>query len=99
MFGKYVYAALGQLTALTVDPSAPAKPRAQTIIAAFKHVEGIDRAVLEKLTAAGLVTVDQIEMARPDEIAAVTGLFAGMHTGGAFLDYRGRDWNCDPLLN
>jgi hypothetical protein len=62
------------LRALTGSAPAPTATRSQTIVAAFQHLKGIDRSVLEKLTAAGLVTVDQIEMAEPREIAAVTGL-------------------------
>jgi len=46
----------------------------QTIFKALEGIEGIDRSVLQQMTAAGLVTVDQLKMARPDEIVAVTGL-------------------------
>lgn len=50
--------------------------RAQTLFVALKDAPGVDAAMLEKLTAAGLVTVDQVKMARFDEIVAVTGLSA-----------------------
>jgi len=56
---------------------APAA-RSKTIVAAFNDIEGIDRSVLQRLTAAGLVTVDQLLMAARHEIVAVTGLDAGV---------------------
>jgi hypothetical protein len=46
----------------------------QTIVAALQRVGGVETAVLERLTAAGLVTVDQLRMADPQEIVAVSGL-------------------------
>lgn len=49
-------------------------PSAQTIVSAMQHVQGIDKSVLERLTAAGLVTVDQLRIADPGEVVAVTGL-------------------------
>jgi hypothetical protein len=48
--------------------------RQKTIFTALKGKEGIGDLVLKRLSAAGLVTVDQLLMAKPDEIAAVTGL-------------------------
>ena len=48
----------------------------QTIVAALQHVEGVDKSVLERLTAAGLVTVDQLRVASAQEVVAVTGLDA-----------------------
>lgn len=45
-----------------------------TIVAAVARIPEIDKSVLEKLTAAGLVSVDQLRQARPDEIVAVSGL-------------------------
>jgi hypothetical protein len=45
-----------------------------TIFTALKGKEGIGDLVLRRLSAAGLVTVDQLRMAKPDEIGAVTGL-------------------------
>jgi hypothetical protein len=52
----------------------PDRPRARTIVEAIRGKVGIDKSALERLTAAGVVTVDQLKMARLDEIAAVTGL-------------------------
>jgi hypothetical protein len=48
--------------------------RQNTIFTALKGKEGIGDLVLRRLSAAGLVTVEQLLMAKPDEIAAVTGL-------------------------
>ena len=48
--------------------------RQNTIFTALKGKEGIGDLVLRRLSAAGLVTVGQLLMAKPDEIAAVTGL-------------------------
>jgi len=48
--------------------------RQNTIFTALKGKEGIGDLVLRRLSAAGLVTVEQLMMAKPDEIAAVTGL-------------------------
>jgi hypothetical protein len=60
----------------TGEPAAKVRegPGSQTIFKALEGLEGIDRSVLQQMTAAGLVTVDQLTMARPDEIVAVTGL-------------------------
>lgn len=55
--------------------SVPAE-RSKTIVAAFHDIEGVDKSVLQRLTAAGLVTVDQLLMAARHEIVAVTGLDA-----------------------
>jgi hypothetical protein len=46
----------------------------QTIVAALQQLGGVETSVLERLTAAGLVTVDQLRMADAHEIVAVTGL-------------------------
>lgn len=48
--------------------------RQRTIFTALKGKEGVGDLVLRRLSAAGLVTVEQLLMAKPDEIAAVTGL-------------------------
>lgn len=48
--------------------------RQNTIFTALKGKEGVGDLVLRRLSAAGLVTVGQLLMAKPDEIAAVTGL-------------------------
>lgn len=59
-----------------MSAGGPAEPgeRQRTIFTALKGKEGIGDLVLRRLSAAGLVTVDQLLMAKPDEIAAVTGL-------------------------
>jgi hypothetical protein len=57
-------------------PAAASGEKAQTLFVALKGAPGVDSAVLERLTSAGLVTVDQLKMARFDEIVAVTGLDA-----------------------
>ncbi|MBN2496117.1 MAG: hypothetical protein JXR96_16100 [Deltaproteobacteria bacterium] len=46
----------------------------KTIYAALKDKKGVGDLVLRRLSAAGLVTVDQLLAARPDEVSAVTGL-------------------------
>ena len=46
----------------------------QTIVAALRGIEDIDKSMLERLTAAGLVTVDQLQIANHGEVVAVTGL-------------------------
>jgi hypothetical protein len=48
--------------------------RQNTIFTALKGKKGIGDLVLRRLSAAGLVTVEQLRMAKPDEIGAVTGL-------------------------
>lgn len=48
--------------------------RQRTIISALKDKPGIGQLVLRRLSAAGLVTVDQLEMAKPEEIAVVSGV-------------------------
>ncbi len=55
-------------------PGDGAGAESQTLVAALGAVEGFDMSILESLTAAGLVTVSQLEMARKHEIVAVTGL-------------------------
>ncbi len=46
----------------------------KTIFSVLKGREGIGDLVLRRLSAAGIITVDQLGMGRPDEIAAVSGL-------------------------
>jgi hypothetical protein len=48
--------------------------RQKTIFSVFKGKQGIGELVLRRLSAAGIITVDQLGMGRPDEIAAVSGL-------------------------
>lgn len=55
---------------------AAADSGSPTIFSVLKDSEAVDEAALRKLSAAGVVTVDQLRMARPDEIAAVSGLSA-----------------------
>jgi hypothetical protein len=50
--------------------------RSPTIFQALKDAEDIGEEVLQKLSSAGLTRVDQLRQARPDEVAAVTGLDA-----------------------
>jgi len=45
-----------------------------TISMALKDKEGVGELVLRRLSAAGLVTVDQLLLASPDEIAALAGI-------------------------
>lgn len=45
-----------------------------TIVSALSNVSGLDESVLGRLTSAGLLTVDQLLMADPDEVVAVSGL-------------------------
>lgn len=58
------------------DQPAPASDGApsRTIFSALGAVSGLEDAVVQKLCAAGLVTVEQLRLARPGEVAAVTGL-------------------------
>jgi hypothetical protein len=49
---------------------------ATTLVEAFQGIEDVPAGVLEKLTAAGLVTLDQLWTADPGEIVAVSGLDA-----------------------
>jgi uncharacterized coiled-coil protein SlyX len=51
--------------------------RSPTIFQALRGAEDIGEDVLQKLSAAGLTRVEQLRQARPDEVAAVTGLDAG----------------------
>jgi hypothetical protein len=75
-----VLEALERLTQIARPSTSQATPRSpsagsgRTLVAAFRNLEGVDGAALEKLTAAGLVTVAQVRMAEPQEIVAVTGL-------------------------
>lgn len=64
---------------MTGDSSAlepPTTDKGQTLVSAIRGMEGIDEGALSRLTAAGLVTIDQLLMAEPDEIMAVSGLGA-----------------------
>ncbi len=47
-----------------------------TLFAALRGITGVDEGVLSRLTAAGLVTVEQLRGAELDEVVAVTGLTA-----------------------
>ena len=53
---------------------APAPPQEASLLSAIRDMEGIDDGVIGRLTAAGVVTVDQIRTGRIDEIAVVSGL-------------------------
>jgi hypothetical protein len=69
---------LSEIERIASSVGAPAgtAARAETIVAALGRLTQVDKSVLQKLTAAGLVTVDQIRMADPGEIVAVSGLSA-----------------------
>jgi hypothetical protein len=78
--GPRVQRAFGALCALAgmeqqADGHAGTQ-RQQTILEALGADHAVERRILDKLTAAGLLTVDQLQMAAPGEIAAVTGLGA-----------------------
>ena len=51
--------------------------RSKTIFSALQGKEGVDKDVLRRLTSAGLVSVDQLLMAKPEEIAVVSGIDIG----------------------
>ncbi len=55
------------------DAGAPAEP-VMTIIEACRDLDGVDGRVIEKMTAAGLVTLDQLLTADLVDVVAVTGL-------------------------
>jgi hypothetical protein len=71
---------LSEIERIASSIEAPATPgaRSETIVAALGRLVEFDKSVLQKLTAAGLVTVDQIRMADPQEIVAVSGLSAAV---------------------
>ena len=56
------------------DHSPDSRSSSRTLVAAFAQLDGLDSSVLERFSAAGLVTVDQLEMATLDEIVAVSGV-------------------------
>jgi hypothetical protein len=64
--------------ASSITSGVATSTRSETIVSALGRLPALDRGVLEKLTAAGLVTVDQIRMADPGEIVAVSGLDAAV---------------------
>jgi hypothetical protein len=68
-------AELGRIRTVATGTAEPA-PRAggQTVLAALRELGAVDEHVLQRLTTAGLVTVDQLLMADTDEVVAVTGL-------------------------
>ncbi len=70
------------------DDATASEPQ-QTIFDALKNKEGIGDLVLRRLSAAGLVNVDQLLMAKPDEIAAVSGL--GLDVVGQVLHHLAPD--------
>ncbi len=71
-----IAASLALLTELAGGSEASAAERSETIVAAFRSIEGVDPSALEKLVAAGVVYVDQLLQADRGEIAAVSGLDA-----------------------
>lgn len=78
-----IYAALKTVTTMVVGgdgaaAGAASRGPSQTLFAALADIEGIDDSVLARLTAAGVVNLDQLRMADPDEIVAVSGLDAAV---------------------
>lgn len=78
-----ILADLSAIEQLAGDPDDGAdaegeRGRSLTVFAALQGVEGVDERALSRLTAAGLVSVDQLKMADPDEIVAVSGLDASV---------------------
>jgi hypothetical protein len=61
-----------------VASESESESKSPTIFSALSGVEGFEKSVVERLTAAGLLTLDQLEIARPDEIVAVSGLDAAV---------------------
>lgn len=56
------------------EGSSVSQERSQTILSALQESGEVDDAVLAKLSAAGVVTVEQLKMAQVHEIVAVSGL-------------------------
>jgi predicted flap endonuclease-1-like 5' DNA nuclease len=56
------------------DSRVSGAEKQKTIFSALKGKKGIGDLVLRRLSAAGIITVDQLGMGRPAEIAAVSGL-------------------------
>jgi len=74
---RAIFADLAELRRLTgaADRAAASDDAgSRTILSVLRAVGRADETVLSRLTSAGLVTVDQLLMARPDEITAVSGL-------------------------
>lgn len=75
--GGRITSALARLSALTGDRRLDgAETAAESLVVALKGVSDLAPGTLEKLLSAGLVRVDQILSASPDEVAAVSGLDA-----------------------
>jgi len=67
-----------------------------TIVAALKDREGVGELVLRRLNAAGFITVDQLIMTEPDEIAAVAGIHTNIvHTILGYLSAGARESEVD----
>lgn len=70
-------AELGAIRLIATGDAAPAPTAGasgQTVVAALRELDEVDDRVVQRMTSAGLVTVDQLLMAETDEIVAVTGL-------------------------
>jgi len=67
-------AKIREIASIGDGPTASQGPPVRTLFDALRGSPHVDASVLEKFTAAGLVNVDQLTMARSDEIIAVTGL-------------------------
>jgi hypothetical protein len=63
-----------QMVSAVSGQAPPAGGSSQTLVAAFSELKDVDRSALQSLTAAGLVTVEQLQMAERSEVVAVTGL-------------------------
>jgi chromosome segregation ATPase len=61
-----------------VGPSPAPGERSATLVSALREIGGFEESVLRQLTTAGLVTVDQLLAAKPDEIMVVSGLSAAV---------------------
>jgi hypothetical protein len=70
-----IAAALASLARLSggMTSGRPQK-RSETIVSAFRDVEGIDGSVVNRLVSAGVVYVDQLLDADPKDVALVSGL-------------------------
>jgi hypothetical protein len=80
--------------------AGPGGPRGGTIFQALSGVEDLRDEVVHKLSAAGLTRVEQLSLARAEEVAAVTGLEARvvarlMRHVGTTAPARGHAWELE----
>ena len=69
-----VFGLLAEVRGSATGVAKPEPPWGPTLFEALRGADPEERAALERLTAAGLLTVEQVRTARLDEIVAVTGL-------------------------